>query len=160
MSRDARFEEAAEKALNLIAQDQDDLRILSALSQDAVLTVGDMRYDGRKRQVSLLVNRFRWEDRLAAEREKRPYERVRTLIAVEDVRRARIQGLKREALDTVIALMAMEFAPGQDGTGTLTLTFSGDGAVALDVEALEVTLTDVTRPYIAPSQKVPDHNRG
>ena len=38
----------------------------------------------------------------------------------------------------------------------MILTLAGDGAVALEVEALEVTLHDVTRPYRAPSGKVPE----
>ncbi|KKM80919.1 hypothetical protein LCGC14_1335040 [marine sediment metagenome] len=42
-------------------------------------------------------------------------------------------------------------------TGRVILTLAGDGAIALDVEALEVTLRDVTRPYIAPSGKAPQH---
>ena len=52
----------------------------------------------------------------------------------------------------------MSFEPGEDGTGRLTLTLAGDGAVALDVEALDVRLDDVTRPYRAPSGKVPRHD--
>ncbi len=159
MNGDARFSDGAERALNLLARDAEDLRVLSALTQDSVLTVGEMRYDGRRRQVMLLINRFRWEDRVRADRQRRGYERVRSVIAIEDVRRARIQGLPRDALDMVISLLSMDFSPGPDGTGTLTLTFAGDGAVALEVEALEVTLTDVTRPYLAPSGRAPDHER-
>jgi hypothetical protein len=52
----------------------------------------------------------------------------------------------------------MEFTPGADGTGRIALTFAGDGAVALAVEALDVRLDDVTRPYRAPSGKVPRHD--
>jgi hypothetical protein len=157
MTGDARFEDGAERPLHLVARDAEDLRVISALAQDAVMTVGDMRYDGRRRQVTLLVNRFRWEDRKAAEKARRPYERVRSLIAIEDVKRARIQGLRRDALDLVTSILTLDFRPAEDGMGTLTLTFAGDGAVALDVEALEVTLTDVTRPYTAPSRRVPGH---
>jgi hypothetical protein len=160
MSGDARFEDGAERPLFLVARDGEDLQVLSSLTQDAVLTVGDMRYDRRRRQVALLVNRFRWEHRAAAEAAGGRYERVRSVIAVEDVRRARIQGIRRDDLGTVLSLLAMDFAPGPDGTGTLTLTFAGDGAVALDVEALEVTLKDVTRPYRAPSGQVPRHLAG
>jgi hypothetical protein len=58
----------------------------------------------------------------------------------------------------VLSLLALDFAPGNDGTGRLTLTLAGDGAIALDVEALEVRLDDVTRPYRAPSGKVPRHD--
>jgi hypothetical protein len=43
----------------------------------------------------------------------------------------------------------------EDGTGRITLILAGDGAVAVDVEALEVTLKDVTTPYVATSGKTP-----
>jgi hypothetical protein len=41
----------------------------------------------------------------------------------------------------------------EDGAGRITLVLAGDGAVAVDVEALEVTLKDVTAPYVATSGK-------
>ena len=48
-------------------------------------------------------------------------------------------------------LAAPQAAGGSPGV------LAGDGAVALEVEALEVRLEDVTRPYRAPSGRVPDH---
>ncbi len=53
--------------------------------------------------------------------------------------------------------LSVEFEPGADGGGRILLVLAGDGAVALEVEALEVVLRDVTRPYAAPSGRVPDH---
>jgi hypothetical protein len=37
------------------------------------------------------------------------------------------------------------------------MSVAGDGVIALDVEALEVVLRDVTKPYVAPSGKAPSH---
>ncbi len=154
---DARFEEGGEAPLHLVAEDADDLRVIAALVQDAVFPITEMRWDRRRRRFSLLVNRFRWEDRDAAERAGRGYERVRSLLVVDEVMSARSHGIDRGDRDVVLSLLAIGFAPGPDGTGCLTLTLAGDGAIALDVEALGVTLRDVTRPYLAPSGKVPDH---
>ncbi len=103
------------------------------------------------------MNRFRWEDRAAADRAGRAYERVQALLVVDDVLSVRTQGIDRADRDTVLSLLDLAWTPGEDGTGILTLTLAGDGAVALDVEALEVTLRDVTRPYLAPSGKAPSH---
>ena len=102
--------------------------------------------------------RFRWEDRVEAERVGRAYERVRSLLVVEDVRKVQTMGFDRGDKDLVLSLLSMDFTPGEDGTGRLTLTLAGDGAIALDVEALEIRLDDVTRPYRAPSGKVPHHD--
>ena len=154
---DARFEDGAERALHLVARDGADLQVISTLLQDAVLGIGDIRWDRKRRRFVLLVNRFRWEDRAAAEAAKRAYERARAMLVVEDVTAVQSMGIARGTPEHVLCVLAVAFAAGPDGTGTLTLTLAGDGAVALSVEALEVTLKDVTRPYRAASGKVPSH---
>jgi Protein of unknown function (DUF2948) len=155
---DAKFEDGGEAPLRLVAQDAEDLKVIAALLQDAVLPVTELKYDARQRRFAALLNRFRWEDRVEAERVGRAYERVRSVLVVEDVRKVQSFGFDRADKDLVLSLLSMSFEPGEDGTGRLTLTLAGDGAVALDVEALEVRLDDVTRPYRAPSGKVPHHD--
>ena len=99
----------------------------------------------------LLLNRFRWEDAPSAERQRRPFERVQAVLAVEGVTRARTSGIDPADRGLVLDLLALVFEPGEDGTGVLRLVVAGDGEIALDVECLDVTLTDVTRPYEARS---------
>jgi hypothetical protein len=155
---DARFEDGGEEPLRLVAQDGEDLKVVSALLQDAVLPVTELKYDARRRRFGMLLNRFRWEDRAEAERVGRAYERVRTVMVVEDVRKVQSFGFDRADKDLVLSVLSISFEPGDDGTGRLILTLAGDGAIALDVEALDVRLDDVTRPYRAPSGKVPRHD--
>lgn len=154
---DARFEDGGEGPLRLVAQDAEDLKVISTLVQDAVLPVTELTFDARRRRFALLLNRFRWEDRSEAEAVGRAYERVRSVLVVEDVRRIQSFGFDRSEKDLVLSVLSLDFAPGEDGAGRLTLTLAGDGAIALEVEALEVRLDDVTRPYRAPSGKVPKH---
>jgi hypothetical protein len=154
---DARFEDAADAPLHLVARDAGDLAVLSALVQDAVFPVGEMRWQKGRRRFALLINRFRWEDRDAAERAGRRFERVQSLLVVDEVLSVRTQGLDRRERDLVLSLLSITFEPGEDGTGRVLLTLAGDGALALQVEALEVTLKDVTRPYLAPSGHAPKH---
>lgn len=154
---DARFEDGAEAPLALIAADADDLAVMSALLQDAVLPVSDMRYVAKRREFGLLLNRFRWEDRAAAERAGRAYERVRCLLVFRDVTAVRSQGILQQEGDMILSLLSIGFVAGEDGTGRVILTLAGDGAVELEVEALNATARDVTRPYAAPSRKMPDH---
>jgi hypothetical protein len=154
---DARFQDGDEGPLRLLAQEAADVPVLSALLQDAVLQLSEMRYDARRRRFAALVSRFRWEDREAAERAGRPYERVRSLLAVEDVRAVKSQGLTRGDPGLVLSILSLDWVPGPDCTGRLTLTLAGDGAVALEVEALEARLEDVSKPYAAPSRRAPGH---
>lgn len=155
---DARFEDGGEAPLRLVAQDGEDLKVISALVQDAVLPVTELKYDAKRHRFAALLNRFRWEDRAEAERVGRAYERVRSVLVVEDVRKVQSFGFDRADKDLVLSLLSIEFAPADDGAGRLTLTLAGDGAIALDVEALDLRLDDVTRPYRAPSGKAPRHD--
>lgn len=154
---DARFEDADEGPLWLGAADAEDLKVLAALVQDAVFPITDMTFSRSRREFAILLNRFRWEDRAAAEAAGRPYERVRAMLLVRDVQAVRSQGIDRSDRDTILSLLDIAFEAGVDGTGQLILTLAGDGAIALEVETLDVALRDVTRPYTAPSRKMPDH---
>ena len=151
MSEDAKFEDADEAPLRLRAFDADDLKVVSALVQDAVLQGGDITWDRGGRRVALLLNRFRWE------RETRPPERVRALLVIEEVEAVRSQGVEPGDAETVLSLLSVAFEEGAAPSGEVHLTFAGDGALAVRVEALEVVLKDVTRPYVAVSGQTPGH---
>ncbi|MGR3761693.1 DUF2948 family protein [Roseobacteraceae bacterium NS-SX3] len=154
---DATFEEGREAPLNLGALEEEDLKVISSLVQDAVFPVTEMSWRPAERRFALLLNRFRWEDRAAAERLGRAYERVQSLLVVDNVLKVSSQGFDRSEKDLVLSLLSVSFEAEEDGAGSLLLTLAGDGAVRLSVEALEVTLRDVTRPYRAPSGHRPDH---
>ncbi|PVA09494.1 DUF2948 domain-containing protein [Pelagivirga sediminicola] len=154
MSDDARFEDAREAALNLGALDADDLQVISGLAQDAVFPITEMKWQKGARRFALLLNRFRWEDGGAA---RHAPERVQSLLVVDGVLHVASQGLDRSDKDVVLSLLSITFEPGEDAAGHVLLTLAGDGAIRLQVEALDVTLKDVTRPYVAPSGKTPRH---
>lgn len=158
MTDDARFEDGGEQPLRLKALDSEDLTVIAALVQDAVFPAAEMRWDKKARRFALLLNRFRWEDADRAAGRKREYERVQSVLVIEDVMTVKSQGVDPRDTDMVYSLLSMAFVPGEDGTGLIELTLAGDGAVAVAVEALEVVLRDVTRPYVAPSKKAPTHN--
>ncbi|WP_417743371.1 DUF2948 family protein [Salipiger sp.] len=150
---DARFEDAAGAPLNLGAMDPDDLQVLSALLQDAVLTVADVAWQKRHQRLTLLVNRLRREDGVHVS----PPERVRALLAVENVIGVSSQGISRDDPELVLSILAVTFEPTEEGAGHVVFTLAGDGALRAQVEALELRLKDVTRPYQAVSGKTPDH---
>lgn len=154
---DARFQDADPAPLALLASDAEDLTVIATLAQDAVLPVTEIAYDGRQRQLALLLNRFRWEDAEAARRENRPYERVRAVLLVRDVVRVQSDGIDRADKDLILELLTLQWQAGEDGAGRLLLEFAGDGTLVIDAECLNVELRDVTRPYVAPSGKLPQH---
>lgn len=151
---DARFEDSHEAPLNLGALDGEDLTVLSALVQDAVFPVTEMRWDSPSRRFVLLLNRFRWEEGPA--RAASP-ERVQSILVFDGVTGVSSTGIDRMDRQTILSLLSITFEPGEAPSGNVILTLAGDGALRLSVEALEATLKDVTKPYVAPSKKTPDH---
>lgn len=151
MTEDARFEDGAARPLNLGALDVEDLQVISALVQDAVLPVTEIKWQKGQRRLALLVNRLRREERAPQ------VERVQSLLVIDNVLGVSSQGVDRSDKDMVLSVLAVEFEPGEAPEGFVTLVLAGDGALRARVEALEVSLRDVTRPYVAPSRKLPDH---
>ena len=98
-----------------------------------------------------MINRFRWENG------RQQPERVQSVLAFEDVMAVQSQGIDKADSDLVCSLLSISFVPTVDGAGRVELMLAGDGAIALNVEALEAVLRDVTQPYAAPSGKAPTH---
>ena len=158
MTHDAGFNDAVDRPLNLGAQDAEDLQVISSLTQDAVLTVDDLKWNRAERQVVTLLKRFRWEDVELAKQQGRDPERVQSLLVIQNATGLASQGIDRKQVDIVLSLMSVEFSGAEDGVGDLILTFSGDGALRVQVDGLDVALRDVTRPYVAPSKQFPNHD--
>ncbi len=158
--RDARFEDVplSDRPVRLRAESAEDVAVISTLLQDAVGKTGGIAWARGSRTLALLLNRFRWEDREPAERQRRGYERVQTLLRIADVSAVRARGLAPDDKETVYALLSVGFEAGEDGAGRVLLTVAGDGEIAAEVECLDVTLEDVSRPWIAASSKAPGHD--
>ena len=125
--------------LHLTAFDAEDLGVISAQMQDAVIRFADVGYLKRQRRFALVANRFAW-DQLPAR------ERRRTGLTFNGVTRVRRQGPQEPDALTILSLLAITFTP-VSGTeelgGVITLTFSGGHVIALDVEVIDVALDDL-----------------
>ncbi|MEM9809828.1 MAG: DUF2948 family protein [Pseudomonadota bacterium] len=132
--------------LALIAADQDDLQTMSALLQDAVLKIGDAAYVESNRRFAFVTNRYLWE--LA---QKNPFGsgyRVRAGVHFDDVQAVRVKNVRLDAKDAVVKILNTAYVGSEDG-GTITITLSGGGVIALDVEAINATLQDLSEPWRA-----------
>lgn len=158
-TKDARFEDAplSDRPLRLRAESADDLAVISSLMQDAVGKAGDIAWMPRKRRLVALLNRFRWEDSDGAEQARRPFERVRSALTIEGVLKVRARGLDPAAPGQVFELLAIMFEPADGCAGTLNLTLAGEAEVSVEVECLELSLADLTRPWQAKSDHAPEH---
>ena len=141
------------KPLRLIAEDAEDLKILSACLQDAVIKVGDFAFLPKERRFAFVANRFVWE--CAADRKRGPFARVRAGAHFDDVISARQQNIRAEAKDAVLELLAMRFDPATDGAGVVIMEFSGGGAIQLNVESVNAQMRDLSAPWS--TARKPDH---
>lgn len=147
------------KALKLIALDEDDLDIISAHLQDAVLKVADMAYLPRERRFALILNRFDWEQaHRATNGTKRSHERRQAALRFERVLKARVQNVRLDAKRDVLELLAVRFEPGAVPAGKVTLVFAGGAAVQLEVECIEAELKDLGPAWRTRNQ--PTHPTG
>ena len=152
MVQDAKYEDAGELPLRLKAQDAEDLAVVSALLQDAVLPMKETSWQPDTNRFGMLVNRFRWEDKAHAETGKRAYERVQSMLVIDCVQNVSSMGVDHTNKDQIISILAVKYEAGK-----VVFTLAGDGALALDVECLDITVKDVTKPYAAISKSAPKH---
>lgn len=132
------------KLLKLNALDTDDLAILSANLQDAVITMSDMSFLDKQHQFIMVLNRFDWKDALEPERiEGAPYKRHRTGLQIGRVQSVRQQNLKPANSEDVIALLAIEFEEADAPSGSIKLQFAGGGVIQLNVECIEARMSDM-----------------
>jgi hypothetical protein len=131
---------AGPDCLKLLALDEEDLAVLSAHVQDAVLKVGDLAYLPREGRFAVAMNRFIWE-KCGADCES--YERRRAALVFDRVTAARSCHLLRDRKDAVLELLAISFEPDEVPAGKITLHFAAGAAIQLDVECIEARLSDL-----------------
>ena len=133
--------------LHLLAEDEQDLAVISAALQDAVAKVGDVVFEARARRLTIAFNRFRWEA------DKR--QRVRSALQLGGVLKLQTRRIRRDQRDAVLELLAITFTPGERPGGVLTLSFAGGGDLRADVECVDAVLADLSDPW--PTPRAPAH---
>jgi hypothetical protein len=153
--------EAKSATAKLAALDADDLAVVSAHVQDAVVRVGDLAWAPAEKRFSFVMNRYAWEttDRRGS---RGTGERRRAALQFDRVLAAKTARIRREVPDAVLSLLAVTFEPAADPalapSGAVVLTFAGGGAVRLEVECIEARLADLGGVWAARAR--PEHEIG
>jgi DUF2948 family protein len=137
--------------LRLTALDTEDLAVISAHMQDAVVKAGDLSYLKKARKFALVANRFVWE------RAPRPehFERRRTGLHFERVNKVMAQNIRRDDSEAVLSLLSIGFEEGEAPSGAIILNFSGGGSIRLEVECIEARLSDLGPAWA--TANIPQH---
>lgn len=138
--------------LKLYAFDAEDLAVLSAHLQDAVLKASDMAFLARERRFALVCDRFDW----TAASDGVP-QRRRAGLRLERVTAVKVRGVPKGD-DKPLALLAINYAPaGPDSPdGTVELVFAGNAALRLSVECIEAAMDDLGSAWAA--EATPRHD--
>lgn len=136
--------------LKLLALDADDLAVVSAHLQDATVKVADMAYLPREKRFAMVADRFDW----TSVAEGKPARR-RAGVHFERVLKAQVRGFDLKDAAAILNLLAIEFAERDAPSGTVSLYFSDDAAIQLEVECLEAAMSDLGPEW--PADERPAH---
>lgn len=139
--------------LKLVALDGDDLAILSAHVQDAVLKMADLRWLGSEKRFVLAMNRLARE---RARKGAKEFERRRAALHFDRVEKVSVTGLRQEAKEAVLVLLAIRFEETEAPAGRILLDFAGGGKIRLDVECIEAQLADLGAAWA--TRSLPQHD--
>jgi DUF2948 family protein len=133
----------AMEPLKLIALDEEDLSVVSSLLQDAVLRVADMTYVPAQKRFAAVLNRFDWAKATKESGQGKDFRRRRAALRFDRVFGAQLKNIKPRASERVLSLLAVSFEPKEPPSGHVTLYFSGDASIQLQVECIEAELRDL-----------------
>ncbi len=122
--------------LKLAALDVEDLGVISAHMQDAVLLVGDMIYNPKRGQFALIANRYAWD-------ETEQKQRRRTALHFDRVLAVKSLNIAKDEKDAVLSLLAVTFTETDTPSGEVLLSFADGATVRLIVECLECQMADL-----------------
>jgi hypothetical protein len=135
--------------LRLRAEDAEDLAVISACLQDALVSVRDLAYDREARTFLLVANRFRWEGG-TADGAGRPFERTLCGVSFDDVDGVAYRGFHRSEEDRILSLLAIRPAAGSrvdSAGGAIDLEFAGDVTIRLTAALIRCRLRDFGEPW-------------
>lgn len=141
--------------LKLIALDRDDIEVVSAHVQDALVRVGDILWRPQDHRFVMALNRFDWMSVADGNGQNANYRRCRTALRFERVNACKCRNLDQTDKNALLNLLAVEFSEDNAPAGVVSLIFSGGGIIRLDVECLEAELADLGE--VATVALCPDH---
>ncbi len=137
--------------LKLRAEDAEDLAVISACLQDALVPVRDLAYVPEDRTFLFVANRFRWENGLSPAPGEAGFERTLCGITFSEVAAVSYNGFRRSDDGRILSLLAI-----RSDDRAVHLEFSGGATIRLEVTRIVCLATDLGEPW--PTQWQPRHD--
>ena len=128
------------KNLKLIARTVEDLRVVSAHLQDAIVNINDIANLKKNKILLLQLNRFMWED--VEKGLFRKNKRIRTILKFENVIKVKSRNINLAGKDKFLDFLTIETNQMTDNNYEMKILFAGDSILKVIVEVIEVTLDD------------------
>ena len=141
------------KNLKLIAHSEEDLRVISAHLQDAIVSTKDIAHLKSNRIFLMQLNRFMWED--VEKGVFRKNKRIRTFLKFDNVLKVSSKNVKQKNTSRFLDFLTIESNLLDDKSYEINLIFSGDSIIKVNSEVIDVTLDDQGLPW--ESKTTPKH---
>ena len=128
------------KNLKLIARTVEDLRVVSAHLQDAIVNINDIANLKKNKILLLQLNRFMWED--VEKGVFRKNKRIRTVLKFENIIKVKSRNIDQAGKDKFLDFLTIETKQMIDNNYEMKILFAGDSIIKIIAEAIEVTLDD------------------
>tara|TARA_B100001248_G_scaffold182873_1_gene139255 strand:+ start:3197 stop:3646 length:450 start_codon:yes stop_codon:yes gene_type:complete len=128
------------KNLKLIARTIDDLRVISAHLQDAIVNITDIANLKKNKIFLIQLSRFMWED--VEKGVFRKNKRIRTVLKFENVINVHSKNINRSKKDKFLDFLTIETNKMPDNNYEMKILFAGDLIIKITSEVIEVTLDD------------------
>ena len=141
--------------INLIAKNQEDLKVISAYLQDSIVTVRDIVFLKQNRTFVMIVNRFMWED--AEKKSFGKSKRIRCAVKFEEVIKVESKNINQKNKNRFLECLAIKCSSVFNESYKIKIFFAGDSIITIIAEAIEVIIHDIGKPWIvkqAPQHKI------
>ena len=128
------------KNLKLIARTKEDLRVVSAHLQDAIVNISDIANLEKNKIFLMQLNRFMWED--VEKGVFRKNKRIRSILKFENVLNVLSKNINQSKKDKFLDFLTIETSQMPDNNYEMKIVFAGDSIIKVISEVIEVTLDD------------------
>ena len=126
--------------LKLIGKNIEDLKTISAYSQDSIVKIKDIVYLKENKIFIVMLSRFMWEDL-----EKgvfRNYKRIKSVLKFNFIENVLAKNINQQQKDRNLELLAIKSNHNQNNLYYTSLIFSGNNIILLKSEEIDVMLDD------------------
>jgi len=127
--------------LKLIGKNQEDLKVISAYSQDSIVAVKDIIFLEKNRIFVMVVNRFMWED--IEKGVHRQNKRIKCAIRFEGILKVKSKKINQKNRNKRLECLAIKCNEILDKNYEINFFFSGGGVITLISEFIEVVMHDL-----------------